>query len=119
MPEQVCPHCDRPITENDIANYPKKLREKSLREEYKKSKIGRLYENIMATTIVLGVLAVFLTIVPLFLVDYEIVKPYANTLLYLETIFGAITIVWLIYGYSIKLPSLENDYVNEKLSKND
>lgn len=118
MTEQICPHCDRVITQKDLDGYPVKMREREIREKYRSSIGHKRYNNLLATSLV-WMLPLFLTTLLFLLFGYDIykgIKPYHHVLFYLQIIFVVIAGFRFLYGYTIKLPNLENEYVDSRLN---
>ena len=117
MTEQVCPHCEREITEKDVASYPKKLLEKELGKEVDRSDICHRLE--LMYYVIFGVL-VLITASPIFflsLVSYEMVYRYGAISIGVEVVFGIFLIVWVIIS-NAKLQRSRINYVNSRLLSN-
>src|SRR3989338_9474272 len=119
MPDvDKCPHCDQGITEQDLANYPRKLREKELRKEFANSDIMRRHKRIEDVVTIIGLLGVLL---PIFVIVSDISgcsisNFYFGILIAMCVIVGIFMVAWLA-RHEVKIDKARIDYVNSRLVK--
>ena len=118
MPDvDKCPHCDQGITEQDLANYPRKLREKELRKEFANSDIMREHNKILGGGVFIGLLGAFFPVLVLLLAtpnEWHISSFYVWVLFTVEIAFSVFTIVWLM-SYFRRIDRVRDDYINSRL----
>lgn len=112
----VCPHCDSQITSEDLANYPKKLREREIRKNFPNSEVYRKQNRIFIASLILGFSAVVYTIIAVVAPVTNLLNLSDGALLVLEIIFGTLTIIWTTYSIS-SLPRIENEYVASRMDE--
>ena len=116
MAEQVCPHCDRVITSEDLAGYPLKLRKRELEKEFEGSDIRRRSDRVFYIFLALSLIGTLTPVLMVFLNLYnrKLFPDYA-ILIGVEIFFGIVMVIWTIYGLTIRLPFLKEKYVNSRL----
>lgn len=111
MAEQVCPHCDKVITDQDLAAYPIKLKKEQYRKDFLNSDVRRKDNILFGVVFILGLIGTFSPIVLMMFGEFV---QYPSVLLVVEIVFGVLTCIWVVYSIERSV-RLQDEYVRTRL----